>query len=47
MGKLSSLIRAAGHEKRFCSAVILAAGQGKRFSDDTAKQKESGKLRTI
>ncbi|MCR5683559.1 MAG: 2-C-methyl-D-erythritol 4-phosphate cytidylyltransferase [Clostridiales bacterium] len=38
MGKLSSLIRAAGHEKRFCSAVILAAGQGKRFSDDTAKQ---------
>lgn len=38
MGKLSSLIRAAGHDKRFCSSVILAAGSGKRFSDDTAKQ---------
>ncbi|MBQ3708764.1 MAG: 2-C-methyl-D-erythritol 4-phosphate cytidylyltransferase [Clostridia bacterium] len=38
MGKLSSLLRAAGHKKRFNSAVILAAGSGKRFSDDTAKQ---------
>ena len=38
MGKLSSLLRAAGHGKRFNSAVILAAGSGKRFSDDTAKQ---------
>ena len=37
MGKWSSLIRAAG-KKRFCSAVLLAAGSGKRFSDDTAKQ---------
>ncbi len=38
MGKLSSLIRAAAGKKRFNSAVILAAGSGKRFSDDRAKQ---------
>ena len=37
MGKFSGLIRAAG-KKKFTSAVILAAGSGKRFSDDTAKQ---------
>lgn len=38
MGKLSSLIRAAVGKKRFNSAIILAAGSGRRFSDDTAKQ---------
>lgn len=38
MGKLSSLIRAFAGKKRFCSAVILAAGSGRRFSDDRAKQ---------
>lgn len=38
MGKISSLIRFAAHGKRFNSAVVLAAGSGKRFSDDTAKQ---------
>lgn len=38
MGKLSSLIRAAAGKKRFNSAIILAAGSGRRFSDDTAKQ---------
>ncbi len=37
MGKLSSLIRAAG-KRKFNSAVLLAAGSGKRFSDDTPKQ---------
>ena len=40
MGKLSSLIRAAAGKKRFNSAVILAAGSGRRFSDDRAKQFE-------
>ncbi len=40
MGKLSSLIRAATGKKRFNSAVILAAGSGRRFSDDRAKQFE-------
>ena len=38
MGKLSSLIRAAGGKKRFNSAVILAAGSGTRMNDDRAKQ---------
>ena len=38
MGKLSSLIRAVTGKKRFNSAVILAAGSGRRFSDNTAKQ---------
>lgn len=38
MGKLSSLIRAAGGKKRFNSAVILAAGNGTRMNDDRAKQ---------
>ena len=38
MGNVSSLIRAAGSKKRFNSAVILAAGSGRRFSDDTTKQ---------
>lgn len=38
MGKLSSLIRAAGGKKRFNSAVILAAGSGSRFSDNVQKQ---------
>ena len=37
MGIFSSLIRAAGKPK-FNSAVLLAAGSGRRFSDDTAKQ---------
>jgi len=37
MGIWSSLIRSAGKPK-FNSAVLLAAGSGKRFSDDTAKQ---------
>lgn len=40
MGKLSSLIRAAIGKKRFTSAIILAAGSGKRYSDDRAKQFE-------
>ena len=38
MGKISSLIRTAFSKKRFCSAVILAAGMGTRFSSDTPKQ---------
>ena len=38
MGKLSSLIRAAGGKKRFNSAVLLAAGNGSRMNDDRAKQ---------
>lgn len=38
MGKISSLIRAAGGKKRFNSAVILAAGYGTRFGDERAKQ---------
>lgn len=38
MGKISSLIRAAGGKKRFNSAIILAAGSGKRFDDNKAKQ---------
>ncbi len=38
MGKLSSLIRAAGGKKRFNSAIILAAGSGTRMNDDRAKQ---------
>ena len=38
MGSIASLIRTAGGKKKFCSAVILAAGSGRRFSDDTAKQ---------
>ncbi len=37
MGIFSSLIRSAGKPK-FNSAVLLAAGSGRRFSDDTAKQ---------
>ena len=37
MGKWSSLIRRT-EKKRFVSAVLLAAGSGKRFSDNTAKQ---------
>ena len=40
MGKLSSLIRAVAGKKRFTSAIILAAGSGRRFSDDRAKQFE-------
>lgn len=38
MGQLSSILRKVSKGKRFNSAVILAAGSGKRFSDDTAKQ---------
>ncbi len=38
MGKLSSLIRAAGGKKRFNSAIILAAGNGTRMNNDRAKQ---------
>lgn len=38
MGKLSSLIRAAGGKKRFNSAILLAAGNGTRMNDDRAKQ---------
>lgn len=38
MGKLSSLIRSVAGKKRFNSAIILAAGSGRRFSDDRAKQ---------
>ncbi len=38
MGKISSLIRAAGSKKRFNSAVVLAAGSGTRFGDERAKQ---------
>ncbi len=38
MGKISSLIRAAGSKKRFNSAVLLAAGSGTRFGDERAKQ---------
>ena len=38
MGNLSKLIRQAGGTKRFCSAVILAAGSGRRFDDNRAKQ---------
>ena len=38
MGKISSLIRAAAGKKRFNSAIILAAGSGRRFGDDRAKQ---------
>ncbi len=37
MKKLSSIIKKAG-KPRFNSAVILAAGSGSRFSEDTAKQ---------
>lgn len=40
MGKISSIIRQAAGKKRFCSAVILAAGSGTRYSDDIAKQFE-------
>lgn len=40
MGKISSLIRTAVGKKRFCSAVILAAGAGSRYSADRAKQFE-------
>lgn len=38
MGKLSSLIRRVAGKKRFCSAVILAAGSGTRFDQKKAKQ---------
>lgn len=38
MGKISSVIRTAIGKKRFCSAVILAAGVGSRFKSDTPKQ---------
>ena len=38
MGKISSLIRTTVGKKRFCSAVILAAGEGSRFSSDQPKQ---------
>ncbi len=38
MGKISALIRKAAGKKRFVSAVILAAGSGRRMGDDKAKQ---------
>ena len=38
MGKISSLIRDSFGKKRFNSAVILAAGNGTRFSEEKAKQ---------
>ena len=38
MGDISKIIRAAAGKKRFCSAVILAAGSGSRFDDSRAKQ---------
>ena len=38
MGKISSIIRTAVGKKRFCSAVILAAGKGSRFSETSPKQ---------
>ncbi len=38
MGDLSRIIRQASGKKRFCSAVILAAGSGRRFDDSRAKQ---------
>lgn len=38
MGKLSALIRRTAGKKRFHSAILLAAGSGKRFDDQKAKQ---------
>ncbi|MBQ7930368.1 MAG: 2-C-methyl-D-erythritol 4-phosphate cytidylyltransferase [Clostridia bacterium] len=38
MGDISKIIRQAAGAKRFCSAVILAAGSGRRFDDSRAKQ---------
>ena len=38
MGDISKIIRQAAGTKRFCSAVILAAGSGRRFDDSRAKQ---------
>lgn len=40
MGKISSLIRMVCGKKRFNSAVILAAGNGARFSGERKKQFE-------
>jgi len=38
MGKFSALIRQTASKKRFCSAILLAAGSGTRFDDKHAKQ---------
>ncbi len=38
MGDISKIIRQAAGKKRFCSAVVLAAGSGRRFDDSRAKQ---------
>lgn len=38
MGDISKIIRQAAGTKRFCSAVILAAGSGRRFDDSRSKQ---------
>jgi len=38
MGNISALIRKAAGKKHFVSAVLLAAGSGRRMGDDRAKQ---------